>query len=159
MGKYGKGLVLGLSSLIVFVLYHALMIGLATGAAVILKHWALPTYLFLKHWALPVYLLWVVAGTVGGLLFGSYLFGPPGSGRLFTFDPARFERPFWKWVRRWGIGPLVLLVTLVVSSIVAALLIRSLGINGRRAWVIALVIDAIVAVVIVLLYLGGRSLF
>ena len=159
MSKALKGLVLLLSSLIVLVCYHALTVGLATGAAVILKHWALPTYLFLKHWALVGYLLWVVGGTVAGLLFGDRVFGPPGSGRWLTFDPKRFESRSWQWVRRRGIILLALLISLFVSSIVAALLIRSLDIKGRRAWYIALGADAIVALVIVLAYVGCLSLF
>jgi hypothetical protein len=147
MGKTFKGLVLASSSLILVLFYNLLMVGAAATALMILK-----------HWVLPVYLLWLVFGTVVGLLFGSILCGPPGTHRLLTFNPSRFERPFWKWVRRFGIIPLAVLATWIGSSVAAALMIRSLGLTGRRAWVTALTADLIVAFLTALIYLGCHRL-
>jgi hypothetical protein len=113
----------------------------------------------LKILGIGAYLGWTLFWTVMGLKFGARIFGPPDSGRWLTFDPAIYETPFWKRIRKYGVVPLAVLATWVASSAVAALLIRSLGFSGRRAWALALAADAVAALFFVASFLGILRLF
>lgn len=158
MGKLTRGLVWASSSVIFVVLYNLGILGGGALIVALLTYWGVPEGL-LKLLGVAAYLGWTLTWTIVGLKFGARIFGPPGSGRRFTFDPARYETPFWKRIRRYGTVPLAVLATWIASSAAAAVLIRSLGFTGWRAWAVALTADAIAALIFVASFLGLLRLF
>lgn len=84
-----------------------------------------------KWWALAIHFVggWVQAALI--LLLGR-------AGLIIAWQrkaEARLNTPFWQSVRKWGLLPAAIFVSVVISPILAAFLVLISGVGRGKAWV------------------------
>jgi hypothetical protein len=78
--------------------------------------------------------------------------------RMMAGNDQRFRRGPWPWIRRRGPFALTLATALALGPLVAALVMRILGLNEQKAWWYAFVTNLITTGILVSVYLGLFSL-
>jgi hypothetical protein len=78
-----------------------------------------------------------------------------GLQRKLAPTESRFAGKYWSWARRRGAFAFTLAAAFFVGPVLAALVMRFLGLRDQRAWAYALITNAICSGFWVSVYLGG----